>query len=70
MADDDTVKPAFLVNGFTIGQADIGDPSKAVLRLSGSREGPHFHFAIDAEVMDRLGDALKDSARKLRKTAN
>jgi len=41
-----------------------------VVRLSGSRDGPHYNFFFDAPTLDRLGDALKEAAIKIRKRAS
>ena len=58
-----------VVNGFGTA-SDPQDPSVAYVRLSGSAEGPHFSFRMDAQVLDKLAAVLAAEAAKIRKRAS
>lgn len=62
---DDIQQAAFIVRGYPIGAPD-GDPVHAVVNLSATRDGLHFHFLFDAPMLDQLAGALSDAATKIR----
>lgn len=66
---DDTEQPALIVRGFQIGASEV-DLANVVLRLSSTREGPHYHFLFDAPTLDQLAKALSEAAVKIRKRAS
>lgn len=69
MATGEGNQMVMIVGGYQVG-ASPDDPSHVVLRLSASREGPHYQFLFDAPMLDQLASALTDAAAKIRKRAN
>ncbi len=69
MQVSDNDEKVMIVEGFQIA-ASPDDPFHVVLRLSATREGPHFNFPLDAPSLDQLRSALGDAAGKIRKRAN
>ena len=66
---DDPEQPALIVRGFQIGASEE-DLMHVVVRLSSTREGPHYHFLFDAPTLDQLSKALSEAAEKIRKRAS
>jgi hypothetical protein len=66
---DATEQHALIVGGFQIAASEE-DLMHVVVRLSSTREGPHYHFLFDAPTLDQLARALTDAAAKIRKRAS
>jgi hypothetical protein len=66
---DDAQQFPLIVGGYQIGAA-VEDPAHVVVRLSATRDGPHYHFLFDAPMLDQLAGALTDAATKIRKRAS
>jgi hypothetical protein len=66
---DDTPQPALIVRGYRIGASEE-DLSRVVVRLSSTRDGPHYDFLFDAPMLDQLAGALTAAAQKIRARAS